>query len=67
MIKTIAEKNQRKPVICISIFPFFMDVNINLRWPDRYSVCNPEDYRNVLQSISEELRLNNVYSGAMIS
>ena len=61
LVNTIAAKNQGKPIICISLFPFFMDVNIHLRWPTRGPVCGPEDYRKALERIVEELELTNVH------
>lgn len=61
MIWNIAGQNPGKPVICISMFPFFMDINDKLRWPERFPVCSKEEYRNILKAIVEESRLDNLH------
>jgi len=61
MVNKVAVQNPGKPVVCIGMFPFFMDVNDKLRWPERYPVCTPEEYRNALKNIVEEANLDNLY------
>lgn len=60
-IYTIASNNPQKPIICISLFPFFMDVNPDFRWPGKSPKGPQEEYRKALETIVSEANLNNLY------
>lgn len=59
MVCAAAASHPDKPVICIGLFPFFMDRG--MRWPERYPVSTPEEYRNALKTVVENSKMNNLY------
>lgn len=56
MIKTIAHANPRKPIYCITLFPFFDDVGIY----HELSPKSPEAYRQALRDVVMNCEMDNV-------
>ncbi|WNR46830.1 SGNH/GDSL hydrolase family protein [Paenibacillus roseipurpureus] len=50
MVQSIASAHPTKPIVCIGIFPSFLD--LNYRWPERNPVSTPDEYRTALKRIA---------------
>ena len=59
MVNEIAGKNPGKPVVCISLFPFFLDMG--LKKPQQFPLSTPGEYREALKYIVEASKLPNLY------
>jgi len=59
MIKTIAEKNQNKPIFCISLIKSFSELGFS--WTNRKIVSTALEYREAIKRIVEQSELENLY------
>ncbi|MGO4544186.1 SGNH/GDSL hydrolase family protein [Paenibacillus sp. 2TAB23] len=58
-VRRITDRHPSKPIVCIGLFPIFYD--LGLCWPARNPAATADEYRAILQSITEDSVLSNVH------
>ncbi|TNJ67850.1 hypothetical protein FE784_03645 [Paenibacillus hemerocallicola] len=59
MVRTIAERNPDKPLVCIGLFPSFHDLGYS--WPNRIHASTADEYRSILRDIAADPLLQNTH------
>ena len=58
LVERVADADPNRPVMCITIFPFYHDINPKFREPKQLST--PQEYREILRDIVRTLARPNV-------
>lgn len=58
LVERVADADPKRPVVCITIFPFYQDINPKLREPKQLST--PTEYREILRDIVRTLARPNL-------